>query len=92
MRTINNPLTSCFFLSKIDIPFIKKMLNKELAKHLPSSCIMLEQFNNQVNCFISAINTTMDFAIPRAIISLKSVPGFYKKCKKVQIKVKRLEI
>ena len=67
------------------------MLKEELAKNPPSPCTTPEQLDTQINSLISTINTAMDLAIPRANVSLKSVPGFDEKCKKVQMKAKRLK-
>lgn len=91
MRTIDNPLTSRFLLSKINIPLIKRMLKEELAKNPLSPCTMPEQLDTYVNSLISTINIAMNFAIPRANISLKSVPRFDEKCKEVQMKARRLK-
>lgn len=44
-----------------------------------------------MNFIISAINTIIDFAIPKAKVFLKSVPRLDKKCKNVQMKAKRLK-
>lgn len=91
MRTINNPPSLRLPLSKIDIPLIKRMLKEELAKNPPSPCTTPEQLDTQVNSLISAINTAMDFAIPKANVSPKSVLGFDEKCKEVQMKARRLK-
>ena len=91
MRTIDNLPTSRFFLSKIDVSLIKRMLKEELVKNSPSPCTTPQQLDTQINSFISAINTAIDFAIPKANISSKSVLGFDEKCKKVQIKARRLK-
>lgn len=40
MWTINKLPTSWFLLSKINIPLIKNILKEELAKNLPSLCLM----------------------------------------------------
>ena len=67
------------------------MLKEKLAKNPPSPCTMPEQLDTQANSLISAINITMDFTISKANISLKSILGFDKKCKKVQMKTKMLK-
>lgn len=91
MQTIGNPLIPRFLLSKIDIPLIKKKLKEELTKNLPSLYTTAEQLDAQVDSLISAINTAMNLAIPKAKISPKSIPEFDEKCKEVQMKARRLK-
>ena len=91
MRTIDNPPIPRFLLSKIDIPLIKKKLKKELAKNPLSLCTTVEELNVQVDSLINTINTTINLAIPKAKVSPKLVPGFDEKCKKVQMKARRLK-
>lgn len=91
MQTIGNPLIPRFLLSKIDIPLIKRKLKEELAKNPPSLCTTAEQLDAQIDSLISAINTAMNLAIPKAKVSPKSIPEFDEKCKEVQIKARRLK-
>lgn len=63
IQTNSNPLIIWFFLSKINISFIKKNLEKKLAKNPPSSCITVKQLDLEVDSLISIIYIAMNLAI-----------------------------
>ena len=91
MRTIDNPLSSRLLLSKMDIPALKKTLTEELAKDPPCTSTTPDELDIKVHSLISAIDTAMTLAIPKARLSPKSVPGFDEECKEIQMKARRLK-
>lgn len=91
IETISNPLILQFLLSKIDISLIKRKLKEELARNPSSLCTMAEQLDAQVDFLINAINTAINLAIPKTKVSPKLVSRFDEKCKKIQMKARRLK-
>lgn len=83
MCIINNLLSSKLFLSKIDIPILKKIFIKELTKNFPCISIISNKLNIKVYFSINVIDITMIFAIFKIKLSSKSVLKFDKKCKKI---------
>lgn len=61
----------------MDIPAFIKTLIKELANDSLSTTTTLNELD------INATDIAMTLAIPKARLSLKSVPGFDKECKEI---------
>ena len=91
MRTVDNPLSSRFLLSKIDILALKKTLTEELANDPSYTSIMPNKLDFKFHSLINVINIAMTLAIPKARLSPKSVPGFDEECKEMQMKARRLK-
>ena len=91
MRTVNVPLSLWLLLSKIDIPAIKKTIVEELAKDLPCTSTTPNKLDIKVHSLINAIDITMTFAIHKARLLPKSVPGFDENCKEIQMKRRKLK-
>ncbi len=91
IRTIDNPLSLRFFLSKMDIPTLTKTLTENLAKDLLCTSTTLDELEIKICSLIGDIDTAMTLAILKARLSSKSVSGFYEECKKIQMKARRLK-
>ena len=91
MRVVDNPFSSRLFLSKIDIPALKKTLVEELAKNSPCTSTTPNKLDSKVHSLINAIDIAMTLAIPKARLSPKSVPRFDEECKEIQMKARRLK-
>lgn len=91
MRIVDNPFSSRLFLSKIDIPALKKTLVEELAKNSPCTSKTPNKLDSKVHSLINAIDIAMTLAIPSARLSPKSVPRSDEECKEIQMKARRLK-
>lgn len=91
MRIVDNLLSSQLLLSKMNILALKKTLVEELAKDSLCTSTTLHKLDIKIHSSINAIDTKMTFAILKVKLSLKSVPKFDKKCKKIQMKARRLK-
>lgn len=70
---------------------LKKTLGKKLANDYLWTFIIPNTQDIKINFSINTINIIMTLAIFIARLSLKLRLGFNKKCKKIQIKAKRLK-
>ena len=75
----------------MDIPALKKALIEELAKDPPYTSTTPNELDIKFYSLINAIDIAMTLAIPRARLSLNSVPGFDEECKKILIKARKLK-
>lgn len=91
MRTIDNPLSLRLLFSKMDVPALKKTLIEELAKDPLCISTTPNELDTKVCSLINAIDTAMALAIPKVRLSPRSVPGFDKECKEIQMKARRLK-
>ncbi len=87
--TIDNQLSLRLFLSKTDISGLTKMLTQEPAKNRLCTSTTPDELDIKVYSLINAIDTSITLAIPKAMLSLKSVPGFNGECKEIQMKARR---
>lgn len=83
MCITDNPVCSQLLLSKIDIPALKKTLIEELAKSFSCKFITSDELDIKVYLLISAMDIAMTFAISKARLSSRSVPGFHEECKEI---------
>ncbi len=91
LQTVNSSLSSRLLLSKMDVPNLKKALLEKLVKDPPRHSQTAKKLNAQVYSLICAIEIVIALAILKARLLPKSVPGFDKKCKKTQMKARRLK-
>ena len=91
LQTIDSPLNSRLFFSKIDVIKLKKALLEELIKDSPCHSQTANKLDTQICPLIGAIETAIALAIPKVRLSPKSVLQFDEQCKKTQIKTRKLK-
>lgn len=86
LRTIVRPLEKKKYFKKTDIKKLVDTLKGKLTGRVQTSPKSTQELDQQVDVLVVTFTKAIDASTPMLQVSPRSIPGFDKKCKEVQMK------